>query len=331
MNRLLGIFRVWTPITIVVAVLLLAAALAAEGQPVGKVTRIGLLHPGLRPQLDYEVFRQALRDLGYVEGRNIVIEERLAEGKAERLRSLAAELVRLKVDVIITNSTPGIRAAKEATSRIPIVMTGSADPVGAGLVANLARPGGNITGLSIMAPDLDGKRLELLKETVPKVPRMAMLLEAANRGMARRFEATRVAARALGVSLHPVEVQQPFDFETAFAKMTKAGAGALLVPNLFNSYSRELVDLATKHRIPTLYDSRHFVEAGGLMAYGPSTADQYRRAAAYVDKILKGAKPGELAIEQPTKFELLISLKAAKSLGLTIPQALLLRADQIIE
>jgi len=313
-----------------IALVPLAAPLVAKAQQ-GKVHRIGLLHPGLRPQLDYEVFRQALRDLGYLEGRNIVIEERLAEGKAERLRSLAAELVRLKVDVIITNSTPGTRAAKEATSTIPIVMTGSADPVGAGLVANLARPGGNITGLSIMAPDLDGKRLELLKETIPKVPRMAMLLEAANRGMARRLEATRVAAHALGVSLHPVEVQQPFDFETAFAKMTKAGAGALLVPNLFNPYSRELVDLATKHRIPTLYDSRHFVEAGGLMAYGPPTADQYRRAAAYVDKILKGAKPGDLPIEQPTKLELLINLKTAKALGLTIPPSILLRADKVIE
>jgi len=310
---------------------ILAAPLATNAQQAWNVPRIALLHPGPRPQLDYEVFRQALRDLGYVEGRNIVIEERLADGKAERLRSLAVELVRLKVDVIITNSTPAIRAAKEATSTIPIVMTGSADPVGTGLVANLARPGGNITGLSIMAPDLDGKRLELLSETVPNASRTAMLLEAANRGMARRFEATQVAARALGVSLHPVEVERPFDFETAFTKITKAAAGGLLVPNLFNPYSGQLVDLAAKHRIPTLYDSKHFVEAGGLMAYGPSTTDQYRRAAAYVDKILKGAKPGDLPIEQPTKFELVVvNLKTARVLGLTIPQSVLIRADHVI-
>ena len=317
---------------------LLAAPLVAEAQPAGKVPRIGFLqlNPGANPHLR-DAFLQGLRDLGYVEGRNVVIEYRSAEGKLERLPALAAELVALKVDVIVTGGgTPTALAAKEATRTLPIVFASATDPVTDGLVTSLARPGGNVTGLSNLAPELVGKCLEQLKQAVPGVSRVAVLWQPG--GLPERTEKemlteAEVAARALGVRLQFVEARGPADFDRAFSDMTRARAGALaLLGNaIFYSERRRLVDLAAKHRLPAVYISRDFVDAGGLMAYGPNLADLFRRAAAYVDKILKGTKPGDLPVEQPTRFELVINLTAAKALGLTIPSALLQRADQVIE
>jgi putative tryptophan/tyrosine transport system substrate-binding protein len=316
---------------------LLAAPLAAEAQPAAKVARIGYLSPNLAtsPHL-HEAFRQGLRDLGYVEGRNVVFEYRSAEGKFERLPALAAELVALKVDVIVTSSTEGVLAAKQATRTLPIVLAGAADPVGSGLVTSLARPGGNVTGLSALIPELVGKCLELLTQAVPGVSRVAVLRQPGalpERTEQDMLKGADVAARALGVRLQVVEARGPDDFDRAFSDMTRARAGALTVlgSTTFMMERRRLVDLAAKNRLPAVYSLREFVDAGGLMAYGPNIADLFRRAATYVDKILKGAKPGDLPVEQPTKFELVINLKTAKALGLTIPQSLLLRADEIIQ
>ena len=316
---------------------LLAAPLAAEAQPAAKIARIGFLALNIAaaPHLR-EAFRQGLRDLGYVEGHNVVIEYRDAAGKPERLPALAAELVALKVDVILAVGEPHALAAKQATKTIPIVFAVAADPVASGLVTNLARPGGNVTGLSSVGPDLVGKRLELLKQVVPGVSRVAVLWQpggADDRTEKDLLKGAEVAARALGVRLQFVEARGPAEFEGAFAAMTKARAGALTVlgsPMLL-SERRRLVDLAAKHRLPAVYTSRESVDAGGLMAFGANFADMYRRAATYVDKILKGAKPADLPVEQPTKFDLLINLKTAKALGLTIPPSLLQRADQVIE
>jgi putative ABC transport system substrate-binding protein len=315
---------------------LLAAPLAAEAQPVAKVPRIGYLalNPTANPHL-HEAFRQGLRDLGYVEGRNVVIESRDAEGKPERLPALAAELVALKVDVLVAQSTVAALAAKQATRTLPIVFP-VADPVSSGLVTSLARPGGNLTGLSILAPEMVGKGLELLKQAVPGVSRVAVLWdpgafpERTAKDMRKEVE---VAARALGVRLQFIEARGPDDFDRAFSEMTRARAGALTVlgGSMLFSERKRLVDLAGKNRLPAVYPWREGVDAGGLMAYGPNVADLFRRAATYVDKILKGAKPGDLPIEQPTKFELVINLKTAKALGLTIPRSLLQRADQVIE
>ncbi len=318
------------------AAALLAAPLAAETQQADKVARIGYLgtRRGVSPHLP-EAFRQGLRDLGYVEGRNVVIEYRNSEGKNERLPALAAELVALKVDVILAAATPHALAAKQATRTIPIVFAATGDAVADGLVASLARPGGNITGLSFFTPELVGKRLELLKQTVPGVSRVAVLWnpgglgESTEKDVLKRAE---VAARAIGVQLHFVEARGPADFDRVFSDMTRARAGALTVLTsamLFEERKR-LVDLVAKNRLPAVYPWREFVDAGGLMAYGPDLADLFRRAATYVDKILKGAKPGDLPVEQPTKFELVINLKTAKALGLTIPPSLLQRADQVI-
>jgi putative ABC transport system substrate-binding protein len=265
-----------------------------------------------------------------------VIEYRSAEGKLERFPALVAELVALKVDVIVVAGTPASLAAKQATRTLPIVFATAADPVGSGLVTSLARPGGNITGLSILSPELVGKRLELLKQAVPGVSRVAVLWqpgghdERTDKDILKDAE---VAARALGVRLQVVEARGPEDFDRAFSDMTRARAGALTVLTgiMFLNERRRLVDLATKNRLPTVYPYREFVDAGGLMAYGPNLADLYRRAATYVDKILKGAKPGDLPVEQPTKFELVINLKTAKALGLTIPQSVLGRADEVIQ
>ena len=316
---------------------LLAIPFAVAAQQAAKVARIGYLSPSLAasPHLP-EAFRQGLRDLGYVEGRNLVIEYRDAEGKADRLPALAAELVALKVDVIVTANNVAILAAKEATRTIPIVFAVAADPVGSGLVTSLARPGGNVTGLSQLAPELVGKCLEQLTQAVPGVSRVAVLRlpgalgERTEKDMLKEAEA---AARALGVRLQLVEARGPADIDRAFSDMTRARAGALTVlpSNMFLREHRRLVDLAAKNRLPAVYTSREFVDAGGLMSYGANQADMYRRAATYVDKILKGAKPGDLPVEQPTKFELVINLKTAKALGLTIPQSLLLRADEIIQ
>ena len=316
---------------------MLAAPLAAEAQPAAKVPRIGYLalNPAANPHL-HEAFRQGLRDLGYVEGRNVVIEYRDAEGKPERLPALAAELVALKVDVLVAQPTVAALAAKQATRTLPIVFPVAADPVASGLVTSLARPGGNITGLTILAPEMVAKGLELLKQAVPGVSRVAVLWHpgAFPERMAKdmRKEAE-VAARALGVRLQFLETRGPDDFDRAFSEMTRARADALTVlgGSMFVSERRRLVDLAAKNRLPAVYTSRESVDAGGLMAYGPSIPDLFRRAATYVDKILKGAKPADLPVEQPTKFELVINLKTAKALGLTIPPSLLARADQVIE
>jgi len=316
---------------------LVAAPLAAEAQQAAKVPRIGRLvnNPAASPHLT-EAFLQGLRDLGYVEGRNVVIEYRDAEGKLERFPALAAELVALKVDVILAPGTPGALAAKQATRTLPIVFIGAGDPVTSGLVTSLARPGGNVTGLSNLTPELVGKRLELLTQAIPGVSRVAVLWQPG--GLPERTEkdmlkAAEVAARALGVRLQFVEARGPADFDRAFSEMTRARAGALtvLATTMLLGERRRLVDLAAKNRLPAVYELREFVDAGGLMAYGPDLADLFRRAATYVDKILKGAKPGDLPVEQPTKFELVLNLKAAKALGLTIPQSVLGRADEVIQ
>ncbi len=316
---------------------LLAAPLAAGAQQATKITRIGYLATGLAtsPHLT-EAFRQGLRDLGYIEGRNVVIEYRSAGDKIEGLAALAAELVALKVDVIVAPDTPAALAAKQAARTLPIVFTYVADPVTSGLVTTVARPGGNVTGLSVLGPELVGKRLERLKQAVPGVSRVAVLwqpggvVEGTEKERLKRAE---VAGLALGVQIQFVGVRSPEDFDRAFSEMTRAHAGALTVlptAMLVNERKR-VVELAAKNRLPAIYPWREFVDAGGLMAYGPDLADSFRRAATYVDKILKGAKPADLPVEQPTKFELVINLKTAKALGLTIPQSLLLRADQVIE
>jgi len=317
---------------------LLAAPLAAEAQQAAKVPRIGYLANNLavNPHLR-EAFRQGLRDLGYVEGRNVVIEYRSAEGKSERLPTLAAELVALDVDVIVAPGTPLALAAKQATRTLPIVFAAAADPVGSGLATSLARPGGNITGLSILlSSELVGKYLELLTRAVPGVSRVAVLWQPG--GLGERTEqdllkGAEVAARALGVRVQFVEARGPADIDRAFSDMTRVRAGALtvLATSMLNSERRRLVDLAAKNRLPAMYPYREFVDAGGLMAYGADLADLIRRAATYVDKILKGAKPADLPVEQPTKFELVINLKTAKALGLKIPQSLLGRADEVIQ
>ena len=317
---------------------LLATPLAADGQQAAKVARIGHLSPNLAagPHLR-DAFLQGLRDLGYVEGRNVVIEYRDAEGKLERLPALAAELVALKVDVILADGgTLGPRVAMQATTTIPIVFTSAADPVGSGLVTSLARPGGNVTGLSALGPELVGKRLELLKQAVPGIDRVAVLRGGSTLGervLKDMLEAADVAARALGVQPQFIEARGPDEFARAFSAMTSARAGALTVlpSNMFVRERRRLVDLAAKNRLPAVYTSREFVDAGGLMSYGAHQPDLFRRAATYVDKILKGAKPGDLPIEQATKFELVINLKTAKDLGLTIPPSVLARADDLIQ
>ena len=315
----------------------LSASLDAEAQQAGKVARIGWLAVKLAPNLHLsEAFRQGLRDLGYVEGRNVVIEYRDAEGKFERLPALAAELVALKVDVIVAPSTPAALAARQATKTIPVIFAALGDPVTSGLVTSLARPGGNVTGVSFLSPELVGKRLERLTQAVPGAGRVAVLWQPGDvpESTAKdlRTEAE-VAARALGVRLQVVEARGPTDFDRAFSEMTKAHVDALSVLTsamLFTERGR-LVALAAKHRLPAVYPWREGADAGGLMSYGPNLPDLYRRAATYVDKILKGAKPGDLPVEQPTKFELVINMKTAKALGLTIPQSLLVGADQLIE
>ena len=316
---------------------LLAAPLAAEAQQTTKVARIGYLGRDIVPAPHLpEAFLQGLRDLGYVEGRSVVVEYRDAEGKSERLPALAAELVALKVDVIVAASIQPALAARQATRTLPIVFATIGDPVSSGLVASLARPGGNVTGLSSLTPELVGKSLELLKQAVPGVSRVAVLWqpgflgERAERDSLARAE---VAAQALGVRPQFVEARNPADFERAFSEMSKARAGGVtvLASSMFLGERRRLVDLAAKNQLPAEYPLREFVDVGGLMSYGANVADLYRRAAAYVDRILKGAKPGDLAIEQPTKFELVINLKTAKALGLAIPQSILLRADEVIQ
>ncbi|MBI3458248.1 MAG: ABC transporter substrate-binding protein [Candidatus Rokubacteria bacterium] len=318
------------------ALAFLAPPLAAEAQPAG-VPRIGILLPGFppspsQPEPLVEAFRQGLRDHGYVEGRNIVTEWRFAEGRTERLPDLAAELVRLKVAVIVTATGRAIEATKNATTTIPIVMAAAGDPVGSGLVASLARPGGNLTGLSLFDTELGPKRLELLKEVVPRLSHVGALWSPNDLGMTVAFSSVQRAAQALGLQLLNMAVQDPSDFQGTFRAASGEQVGALIVlAQPFTVRHRaQIVDLAVKNRLPAMYTLRSFVAAGGLMSYGASLPDLYRRAAYYVDRILKGAKPADLPVEQPTRFELVINLGTAKALGLTIPQSLLLRADEVI-
>jgi putative ABC transport system substrate-binding protein len=332
------------PVTTFIAaliVLLVAAVLvvpfAGEAEQAASLPRVGVLMPASLsdPRIPpyVQAFRQGLRELGYMEGQNIAIEFRWAEGQYDRLPALAAELVRLKVNVIVAPSSPATQAAKQATGAIPIVMVSVGDPVAGGFVASLARPGGNITGLSLMSPELVGKQLELLEEVVPKVSRVALLGNPANPAVAPVVQHAQDVARALRVRLQVLETRDPREIESAFAAITteRAGAVIVLLDSVTLDHRRRIADHAIRRRLPTVAGLSEFAEAGGLLAYGPSLADQYRRAAAYVDKILKGAKPADLPVEQPTKFELVINLKTAKALGLTIPQSVLLRADEVIQ
>jgi putative ABC transport system substrate-binding protein len=315
-----------------IAAVLLTVVVMVEAQQPKKVPRIGYLATSAT-SARIETFRQGLRELGYVERKNVVVEYRYAEGKADRERELAAELVRLNIDVIVTGGSTATRSAKEATVTIPIVMTQDSDPVGNGFIASLAHPGGNITGLSNFAPELSGKRLELLKEVVPKLSHVAVFGNATVPGNAQMLKETELAAGAFGVKLQYVEMRISKDLETAFRTANKSRADAilLLVRGPVALPYREIAELAVKSQLPTIYSGREYVEAGGLMSYGVSLDDLDRRAATYVDKILKGAKPADLPVEQPTKFEFVISLKAAKQIGLTIPPNVLARADRVIK
>jgi putative ABC transport system substrate-binding protein len=314
---------------------LFTAPLPSQAQPAAHVPRLGLLIPSTVSAVAsrLEAFRHGLRDLGYVEGRTITLEYRFADGQADRLPALVAELVQLPVDVLVVDGTTALRAAQHATTTLPIVMAVSGDPVGASLVASLAQPGGNITGLSSRAPDVSGKRLELLKEAVPTLSRVAALWH--RDAPVGAFKETQAAAQTLGLQLHALEVDSPDTLEQAFAAMTSADADALVVlPSAqFSSHPRvaeRVAALAMTHRLPTMFGSREAVEAGGLMSYGPNYDEFYRRAATYVDKILKGSKPADLPVEQPMKFELVINLKTAQTLGLTMPPILLFQADEVM-
>ncbi len=313
---------------------LLAALLTAEAQPPAKVARIGYLTTtgGSGSPLP-EAFRQGLQDLGYVEGKTIAIAYRSAEGKPERLPALAAELVQLPVDVIVAQSGQVAQVAKDATTTIPIVMVSGADPVTIGLVASLARPGGNLTGVSLMSAELAGKRLELLQEAMGSLGRVAVLWNARDAFMTNIFSEIQTAAPVLGVTVQPLGVQEAKDIDSAIATMTEERPDALfMITDVVTSrYMRQVLDFAAQHQLPTMFQNRGPVAEGGLMYYGPSLTDAYRRAASYVDRILKGAKPGDLPVEQPMKFELVINLKAAKALGLTIPPTLLFQADEVIQ
>jgi ABC-type uncharacterized transport system substrate-binding protein len=323
--------------SILVAVVLLALGVIAEAQQPKKVARIAYLAPGdaASESTRVEAIRLALRELGYIEGQNIAIEYRYAERKIDRAPELAAELVRLKVDIIVVAGGRSVRAAKNATKTIPIVMVGAGiDPVEAGLVESLARPGGNVTGITNLGTELGGKRLELLKEAVPKAARVAVLYDPALPGSWRELkEVLPVAAPALGLTIHPREVRAADGFERVFAALSKERLDGLYVRGgpLISANQKRIIGFALKSRLPAMYGTREFVDAGGLMYYGADIAEGYRRVAYYVDRILKGAKPADLPVEQPTKFELVINLKTAKQIGLTIPQSMLYRADKVIK
>jgi putative ABC transport system substrate-binding protein len=322
-------------IILFVIALVLVSLNVAEAQQPAKVPRSGYL-TGATPDgqsARTEAFRQGLRELGYVEGKSVVIEYRYAEGKLDRLPALAAELVRLKVDVIVTGGGIITRPAKEATATIPIVMTQDDDPVGNGFVVTLARPGGNITGLSNFAPEISGKQLELLKEIVPRLSRVAVFGTSTNPGNAQVLKEMELAAKAFGVKLQSLEIRDPNDIDTVFRAASKGSADAIVAlgSSVLNSHRTQVIELAVKSRLPAIYNQRLYVEAGGLMSYGVSITDLDRRAATYVDKILKGAKPADLPVEQPKKFEFIINLKAAKQIGLTIPPNVLARADRVIK
>jgi putative ABC transport system substrate-binding protein len=311
------------------------APLRVHAQHLQKISRIGVLLPGTPESfsLRTRAFLGGLRDLGYVEGKTIEIDWKWGQDRVETLSGIAAELVRSNADVIVTGGTPAAQALKAATSTIPIVMAIIGDPVAAGLVGNLARPAGNVTGFSIVAPELGGKRLELLREIVPGVSAIAVLLNNRNPQSQIELKEMRNAAQAMGLQLYPAEISTEAGLDDAFAAMNKAAVQALVVltdPILF-SLRKKTVDLANRNRLPAMYFFQGFAEEGGLMSYGPSDADLFRRSAGYVDRILKGAKPGDLPIQQPTKFELFINLRAARMLGVTVPESFLLRADKVIE
>lgn len=313
---------------------LLGAPLIAEAQPAGKVPRIGLLFFGTAgPSRELDAFRQGLREVGYAEGQNIAVEYRFAQGQVERLPKLATELARLQPDVLVTPGTPATLAAKRTTNTIPIVFAGVADAVGAGLVTSLARPGGNVTGLTSNSAELGGKRLELLKEVVSKASRVAVLFNPADRSNVLILKQLEEAAPTLGLTLQPIGVREPGEFARAFGAMTRLRADAMFgVPGVLTfAHKAVLVDHVANRRIPAMWGHRQFVDAGGLMSYAVNFYDQVRQAAVYVDKILRGVKPGDLPVEQPTRYELVINLKTAKALGLMFSQLLLLRADEIIE
>jgi ABC-type uncharacterized transport system substrate-binding protein len=313
--------------------MIVAAPLTAEAQQAGKVYRIGVLH--LTPDLSrMEAFRNGLSEFGYIEGQHLAILDRLAEGKVHRLHELAAELVRLKVDVIVTGGATTTYAAKQVTSSIPIVMAADDSPVEDGFIVSLGHPGGNITGLTTLARELNGKRVALLKEAAPKISRVAVLSNPTNRSSGPALNRTREAAQTVGLQLEGFEVRRPDEFESAFSAMARARVQGLVLAHqdpIFHVHAQRLVSLALKNRLPGVFYLKDFAEQGGLISYAPNYPDLFRRAATYVDKILKGAKPGDLPIEQPTKFELVINLKTAKALGLTIPQSFLQRADEIIQ
>ena len=313
---------------------LFALSFPAEAQQQAKVPRIGYLSGASLSAISarIEALRQGLRELGYVEGKNIVIEWRWAEGKPDRLPDLAAELVRLKVDIIVSAGPAVTPRLKEATKTIPIVMAQDNDPIGNGFVSSLARPGGNITGLATLAPELSGKQLELLKEIIPRLSRVAVLGSPTEPGNAQTLREIELAAAAFSVKIQNLDVQGPNDFETVLRAASKgrAEAALVLVSTIFNSHRTQVIELAVKSQLPAIFYSAEYVELGGLMAYGPSYTDLYRRTATYVDKILKGAQPADLPVEQPTKFELIINLKTAKQIGLTIPPNVLVRADRVM-
>lgn len=322
-----------TPLVIISIFL---ASAPADAQQTKKVPRIGFLS-AFSPSSEQnrvEAFRQGLRELGYVEDRNIFIEYRYGEGKRDRLPKLAAELVRLNADLIVAAGGSGLaRVTKETTKTIPIVLTGGSDPVGAGLVASLARPGGNVTGLTGITAELAGKRLELLKETFPRLTRVGVLWNPTDQGSAQGFKEIEIAAPALGLEVQSLQVPSPSNFESAFkAAITgKVRAIHILPSGLINSHRNRIVEFAISNRLPTMFSGAANVEAGGLLSYAPNAPDLYRRAATYVDKILKGAKPADLPVEQPTKFELVINIKTARQIGMTIPPAVLARADRVIK
>jgi putative ABC transport system substrate-binding protein len=314
---------------------LLAAPLAAEAQQVGKMPRVGYLSPGSSSDpvrlRRFEAFRQGLRELGYVEGQNVAIEYRWAEGDFERLPELAAELVRLKVDVIVAPGVQAVRAAKQSTTTIPVIFPTAGDAVASGLVASLARPGGNITGLTILSPELSGKRLELLKEAFPPLSRVAVLLDPRQPPLS--VKETQTTGQSLRLKLQFLEVRDAADVESVFSAMSRERADALItLPHpVLQVHQRRIVELAARSRVPAMYQTTEWAESGGLMSYGPDHLDNYRRAAVFVDKILKGAKPADLPVEQPMKFEFVINLKTAKQIGLTIPPNVLARADRVIK
>ncbi len=323
----------WLPLALLAAIL--AAPLLSEGQQSGRVARIGFLgggSPAMHAPI-LEAFRQGMREHGYVEGQAFTIEPRYAEGRPVRLPDLAAELVRLPVDLMTTLGGPAALAAKQATSTIPVVTFAAGDPVGTGLVASLARPGGNITGVTDQATELSAKRLQLLKEAVPKLSRVAVLWNSTDRAMTLRYNQVEIAARMLGVRVQPLGVREASEFDAAFSAMTRERPDALLLvtDSVTNLHRKRVLDFAAANRLPGMYEFSSFVSDGGLMSYGPSLPDMARRAAYFVDRILKGAKPADLPVEQPTRFYLVVNLKTAKALGLTIPPSVLIRADQVIQ